>query len=252
MLPNMVLVLVLIGTGDDPPGWRVDEDAVALALQLEARCTFTARPYHGDTTSPPFRHPPLSPEPLLLQPDATMWPPGLSAWRDQRAFVRRHGDLLVEPRPAMSVATGGARRAAPGETHQHQHTRLRTVIDDWHRHQAAARGHSHVVFERAKLADPTGSCEAHAQKPCQAGSGPTSSWLDRGGAAMAADLGWIATFGANARAGASAVAFDSLVLSVAPVGHGLPRHSHGASWFALAVGTKVLPVNIPSAAVSIP
>ena len=73
MFPNVVLVLVLIGTGDDPPGWRVADDAVALALQLEARCTFTARPYHGDTTSPPFCNPPLAPPPRR-RVDLTMQP----------------------------------------------------------------------------------------------------------------------------------------------------------------------------------
>ena len=251
VLALATVALVPPSTGDGPAGWRVDAEAVALALQLKARCTLRTRPYlhHGDSTTPP-----LSPaEPLLLQPDAsTPWPPGLSAWRDRRVFVRRHGNLLVEPRSGIEVAAGGARRRARnGEDAGTHQVRLLSVLADGHRHQATSQDHRRVVFERAKLADQTvqvgQECGDDDGDGADVGGGggsdvggASASWLDRGGAAMADDLGWIATLGDNAHAGSSNVEFDSLVLSVAPVGHGLPRHSHGASWFALVVGTKVL------------
>ena len=146
---------------------------------------------------------------------------------------------------SIKVAAGGG--ALPHDGARAPAPTLQSVLDAWSStpHGAA---HGHVVFERAKVpvhddaataAAAAARCSGDDDASSTSGSAPASTWLDRGGAAMADDLGWVANLGVGAPLDAGSHATNDVVLSAAPRGCGLPRHTHGASWFALAVGTKV-------------
>ena len=185
-------------------GWGVDDRLTALASMLEPRCTLRRASGMGMPEEAP----------ALLAVPAGEWPVGLGDWANRTAFLYRHGKLRVHPRAGITTAQGGARHRRRESTAQ-----LVEVVDGW-REVNTGPAKDRLVFE-------PGSERGVAA--------PADGWHT----AMAAELGGLQERlpggGGVARAGQP---LYELVLSVAPAGAGLPRHTHGPSWLALAAGAK--------------
>ena len=161
--------------------------------------------------------------------NGSQWPEGLQGWADPATFLERHGGTVVDgagparARSALSVANGGSRRGGGGGGGSG--TTLAAVLNN-------GGGGGGVVFVAAEVGGGGGG-----GGECAGGQAGGGGWL----ASMRADLGWVATDVA------AAMGSDALVLSVAAAGSGLPRHTHGPAWLALAAGAKFWVLRPPAA-----
>jgi hypothetical protein len=156
-------------------------------------------------------------EPTLVRPSASDWPQGVRAWIDRDAFLRRHGDVRVEPRTSLGTAQTGPRRRTNTATTPPGCTLASMLAPS----ESSRVGSDSLrqVFQAASLR-PNETALGTCDKP-----EPSREWLH----AMEDDLGPMLSWMGPA---------DGRILSISESGAGLPRHSHGAAWLASIVGSK--------------
>jgi hypothetical protein len=199
--------------GHDDVDWAADQRLLALALGLQPRCTLARR-----LTLAGGPHPEAAA--VLVAPPAAAWPAGLAGWRNRTEFLRRHGRLRVSPRTGVATAQGGAHhsRGAAGAAVART-VELAEIVAGW-RDGGTMPAASRLVFEPSGGARP-GAAAAGWRSPAMD--------TDLGGLRMPDELG--------GGLGAGSTSWE-LVLSAGPAGAGLPRHTHGRGWLALAAGLK--------------
>ena len=242
LLVGVVIGLLVVEKGilgpDAPPPARMDVDRspLALAARLKKQCSFTRVSSVDEALTVALKSPAIFTASRTgsttttsggTSPSPNQWPAGMAQWEHLAGFAARHGTVRVNARhSALSVANGGAtrkhvedggRRALGRPTN----TSLAVVLASWH--STGSKGM--LVFEHADVSH--GECAAANNRVACSDSG---TWLTD---AVRSDLGLFLANELTEKSGA-----DALVLSAAPAGAGLPGHSHGPAWLALAAGSK--------------
>ena len=219
-MQSFVLVLVLsvfVAADTNGGGPGDDIDIGSLAAKLATPCNF----FRTASLDEAVRVWKEGVVPVLFEAsgaDGNTWPTGMSQWDDLAALSTQHGNVQVETRlSALAVANGGVARKAAATATPSVTTSFADVLSSWENASPASRA---LVFSRAELQLHDGQCETASS---------SAGWLE----SMKGALGWLGD-----RLPSATDTGDALILSAGPAGAGLPGHSHGAAWLALAAGSK--------------